>query len=142
MGLDYGEKRVGVAVSDPDGIIAMPYYVIEVTGEKALLAEIKKVCEATNAEAIVVGLPINMNGTAGPMAEKVGKFVEKLAELTDLPVEKWDERLTTSMAERSLLEADMSRAKRKKVRDMISAQIILQSYLDMTNTTHHGNDRT
>ncbi len=140
MGLDYGEKRVGVAVSDPDGIIAMPYYVIDVTSEKKLLDEIKRVCEETDTEMIVVGLPINMNGTMGPMAEKVGRFVEKLAELTELPVEKWDERLSTSMAERSLLEGDMSREKRKKVRDMISAQIILQNYLDKTNFAQSGNN--
>lgn len=135
LGLDYGEKRVGVAVSDPDGIIAMAHSVFDRDGGsgKALIEEIARICRETGVEKVVVGLPINMNGTKGPMAEKIEAFAGNLAGALGIAVEKWDERLSTSMAERTLLEADMSRAKRKKVRDKMSAQVILQGYLDAAN---------
>jgi putative Holliday junction resolvase len=141
LGLDYGEKRVGVAVSDPDGVIAMAHSVFDRDGGsgKALIEEIVKICRETGVEKVVVGLPINMNGTKGPMAEKIEAFAANLAGAVGLPVEKWDERLSTSMAERTLLEADMSRSKRKKVRDKMSAQVILQGYLDAANERRQGN---
>jgi putative Holliday junction resolvase len=79
---------------------------------------------------IVVGLPLNMNGTPGPMSQKVDAFVAKLRERMGVPVITWDERLSTMMAERVLLEADMSRRRRKAVRDKVAAQVILQGFLD------------
>jgi putative holliday junction resolvase len=135
LGLDYGEKRVGVAVSDPDGVFAMAHSVFNRDGGsgKALIEEIVRICHETAVEKVVVGLPINMNGTKGPMSEKIEAFAANLARAVGLPVEKWDERLSTSMAERTLLEADMSRARRKQVRDKMSAQVILQGYLDAAN---------
>jgi putative Holliday junction resolvase len=144
LGLDYGEKRVGVAVSDPDGIIAMAHSVFDRDGGsgKALIEEIGRICRETGVEKVVIGLPINMNGTKGPMAEKIESFAEKLAAAVGLVVEKWDERLSTSMAERTLLEADMSRSKRKKVRDKMSAQVILQGYLDAVNERRSSDERT
>jgi putative holliday junction resolvase len=144
LGLDYGEKRLGVAVSDPDGIIAMAHSVFDRDGGsgKALIEEIVRICRETGVEKVVVGLPINMNGTKGPMAEKIEAFAGKLATAVGLAVEKWDERLSTSMAERTLLEADMSRSKRKKVRDKMSAQVILQGYLDAANERRSAGERT
>jgi putative Holliday junction resolvase len=144
LGLDYGEKRVGVAVSDPDGVIAMAHSVFDRDGGsgKALIEEIVRICRETGVEKVVVGLPINMNGTKGPMAEKIEAFAANLTGAVGLPVEKWDERLSTSMAERTLLEADMSRSKRKKVRDKMSAQVILQGYLDAANERSVQGERT
>lgn len=133
LGIDYGERRLGFAVSDSDGIIAMPLRVVELRTDTQAFEEIRRICKETGAEKIVVGLPLNMNGTKGPIAAKVESFVEQLTKLLDIPVEKWDERLSTSAAERVLLEADISRRKRKAVRDKLAAQIILQGYLDAIN---------
>ena len=130
LALDYGEKRLGFAVSDPTGIIATPLCVVEVASDKEALAETRRICEEVGAEKIVVGLPINMNGTKGPMAVKVSAFCENLGKMIGITVDQYDERLSSSAAERVLLEGDVSRAKRKGLRDKLAAQIILQSYLE------------
>lgn len=132
LALDYGEKRLGFAVSDPDGVIAMPLRVVEAHNEKLAIDAVRRICEETDADKLVVGLPLNMNGTKGPMAAKVKAFADNLSKQISIPIEKWDERLSTSAAERVLLDADMSRRKRKKVRDKLAAQVILQGYLDAT----------
>lgn len=133
LGLDYGERRLGFAVSDHDGIIAMPLRVVELRHETQALEEVRRICEETDAEKLVVGLPFNMDGTKGPMAVKIESFIKQLTQLISIPVEKWDERLSTSAAERVLVEADISRRKRKAVRDKIAAHVILQGYLDAMN---------
>ena len=130
LGVDYGEKRIGLAVSDPDGVMALPLRVVEVRGEDDAVRAICQVAAVKEAERMVVGLPLNMNGTHGPMAEKAAAFAARLATAAGLPVDTFDERLSTSSAERSLLEADLSRRKRRGLRDKLAAQIILQSYLD------------
>jgi putative Holliday junction resolvase len=91
---------------------------------------VAEVCAETEAERVVVGLPLNMDGSPGPMAEKVRAFVTGLEAEIAVPVDAWDERLSTRMVERVLLQADVSRAKRKKARDKLAAQVILQGYLD------------
>jgi putative Holliday junction resolvase len=130
VGVDFGLKRLGIAVSDHLRMIAMPLEVVEVADERAAVEAVAGACRGRDPSMIVVGLPLNMNGTPGPMSQKVDAFVAKLRERMGVPVITWDERLSTMMAERVLLEADMSRRRRKAVRDKVAAQVILQGFLD------------
>ncbi len=130
IALDYGERRIGVAVSDEACIIAMPLCVIEVKSVRQVMAELKLICAEKDAGRIIVGMPLNMNGSAGPRAEKTVGFVKTLQETLQIPVKTWDERLSSKMAERSLIEFDVSRGRRKRVIDKLAAQVILQGYLD------------
>ena len=130
LGVDLGEKRVGLALSDSLGITAQGVETIHVKGEHEICSKIMKVIKEKAVDKIVFGLPKNMNGTLGPQAEKVQKIAQKLKKLSNLPIDYEDERLSTMSAEKVLLEADTSRAKRKKVIDRLAAVIILQSYLD------------
>ncbi len=131
LGIDYGTKRVGLAVSDPMGIVATPLRVLEAGGDEAAVTAIRKLCGEEAIEGIVIGLPINMNGTRGPAVDAVERFAAMLRERTGLPVDTWDERLSTSLVERALIEGGARREKRKQVRDMLAAQSILQGYLDL-----------
>ncbi|SHH06916.1 Holliday junction resolvase RuvX [Tepidibacter thalassicus] len=131
MGLDVGDKTIGVAVSDLIGLTAQGIKTIRRQSIKKDLEELEKIIKEKEVDKIIVGLPKNMNGTLGPQGEKVMKFSEKLKQKTNLEIEFWDERLTTVAAQRSLIEADVSRKKRKKVVDMLAAVLILQGYLDM-----------
>lgn len=130
MGLDYGDRTIGVAVSDALKITAQGKEVIRRTNLKADLKRLKEIIQEDEVEKIVVGLPRNMNGTYGPRAEVTMEFVEKLRATFPIPVETYDERLSTSAAERTLLQGDVSRAKRKQVIDMMAAVIILQGFLE------------
>ncbi len=130
LGLDIGEKRIGVAVSDPMGWTAQGLFTLTRGKLPEDLLEIQAICQKYEAEKVVVGYPINMNGTIGPKALEVKEFARMLEERLQLPIELWDERLTSRAAERVLLEADISRRKRKKVLDKLAAVGILQSYLD------------
>ena len=130
MGLDVGDKTVGVAVSDELGITAHPVMVIRRTGSiKKESAEILRLAQEYNVERIVVGRPLMMDGTAGVQAEKVDFFVEALRRRTHIPIVEWDERLSTSEAERMLIEADQSRSKRREIIDKVAAAVILDSYM-------------
>lgn len=131
MGLDIGDKTIGVAVSDIMGLTAQGVTTIKRIGKKKDIESIKKIIEEKQVNKIVSGLPKNMNGTVGPQGEKVQKFCELLKEETNLPIEFWDERLSTVAAERSLIEGNVRRENRKKVIDMLAAVIILQGYLDL-----------
>lgn len=131
MGLDIGDKTIGVAVSDIMGLTAQGVTTIKRIGKKKDIEAIKKIIEEKQVNKIVSGLPKNMNGTVGPQGEKVQKFCELLKEETNLPIEFWDERLSTVAAERSLIEGNVRRENRKKVIDMLAAVIILQGYLDL-----------
>ncbi len=133
LGLDFGEKTIGVAVSDPFGWTAQGLEIIRRKEENNLVASmvrIKELCAEYGAELIVLGFPKNMNNTEGPRVEKTKQFKKRLEKELKLPVELWDERLSTMGAERMLLEADISRAKRKKVIDKQAAVFILQGWLD------------
>ena len=130
MGLDIGDNTIGVAVSDLMGMTAQGITTIKRESKKKDIEAIKDIIKEQNVNLIVSGLPKNMNGTVGPQAEKVMKFCELIKEETKLEVEFWDERLTTVAAHRAMLEADLSRAKRKKIVDKIAATYILQGYLD------------
>lgn len=130
LGLDVGDRTIGVAVCDPLGITAQGITTIKRKSEALDIEEIAKICKEYGVETIVSGLPKNMNGTVGPQGEKVQKFCEKLKETLGLPIKMWDERLTTVAATRVMLEGDLSRSKRKKIVDKIAATYILQGYLD------------
>ena len=130
MGLDIGDKTIGVAVSDIMGITAQGVKTIRRESKKKDIEELKNIIKERQVNKIVSGLPKNMNGTLGPQGEKVQKFCELLKEETNLPIEFWDERLSTVAAERSLIEGNVRRENRKKVIDMLAAVIILQGYLD------------
>jgi putative Holliday junction resolvase len=130
LGLDIGSKTIGVAVSDELCLIAQGVTTLKRRGLDHDIQEILKLMKEKEVSKIVVGLPKNMNNTLGPSAEKVLAFIEKLNENTAVPVITWDERLSTVAAEKVLLEADMSRTKRKRVVDKVAALLILQGYLD------------
>jgi putative Holliday junction resolvase len=130
MGLDVGTKRIGVALSDELFITAQGSATIERKTLESDLEEIKRVARENSVEEIVVGLPISMNGSYSEQTRKVVEFKDSLSKAVDIPVVTWDERLTTVQAERTLLEADVSRAKRRKAIDKLAAQAILQNFLD------------
>jgi putative Holliday junction resolvase len=130
LALDLGEKRIGVAVSDALNIIAQPVGTIERKGIKNDLKKIRDLAQEYNAARLVVGLPLNMDGTEGKSAKLAVDFVSEAKKEIRIEVELIDERLTTVQGERILLETDMSRKKRRKNLDRIAAQLILQSYLD------------
>lgn len=132
MGLDVGSKTVGVAISDAFGWTAQGLKTIQINEEQQEFGfeELGTIIKENEVSKIVVGLPKNMNGTIGPRGEASQHFAEELEKLFGLPVILWDERLTTMAAERVLLEADMSRKKRKKVIDKMAAVMILQGYLN------------
>ena len=130
MGLDYGDKTIGVAVSDELGWTAQGVEVIRRTDNDADIARIRELARIYDVSEIVVGLPKNMNATIGPRGEICIAFAQTLREKLNIPVRLWDERLTTVSAERTLLMADVSRKKRKRVIDKMAAVLILQGYLD------------
>ena len=133
MGLDYGTKTVGVALSDELGITAQPIMTIERKSENKLrktLAKIEELIDEYKVSFVVLGYPKNMNNTIGPRGETTLEFKEKLENKLGIPVFLEDERLTTKQAENILINNDTSRKKRKKVIDSMAATIILQSYLD------------
>ncbi len=130
LGIDVGSVRIGIALSDAMGIIASPHGTIAAEGWGPDAKRIAEVVETTGAEVVVVGMPRNLKGEHGPAAESVQGFIERLTEHLDVPVKTWDERLTTVVAERSLLEAGKSRNSRKNLRDKVAAAVILQGYLD------------
>ncbi len=130
LGLDYGERRIGVAVSDPLGVMASAVQTLERVSWKADLKRISDLARQHEARRIVVGLPLEMDGTRGERVRIAEVFMTRVRAATGLPVVPWDERLTTVQAERSLLEGDVSRARRREVIDQVAAVILLQAYLD------------
>lgn len=129
-GLDVGDRTIGVAMSDELGWTAQAVEVIRRTTPERDLARLAELARQHGIERWVVGMPRNMNGTYGPRAEFTKAFMQMLEEKLGMGVEAWDERMTTMQAERVLLEADVSRAKRRQVIDKMAAAVILQGYLD------------
>jgi putative Holliday junction resolvase len=130
MGLDVGTKTVGVAISDALGMTAQGITVVRRRSLKADLAQLQQLVAEYEVSRLVVGLPLNMDASEGPRAAASREFGARLADATGLPVEYWDERLSTVAAERALLEGDVSRARRKEVIDQVAASLILQGWLD------------
>jgi putative holliday junction resolvase len=135
LGLDVGSKTVGVALSDEFGWTAQGLKTLKINEEKNEFGfdEIGEIIKEYTVDTVVVGFPKNMNGTIGPRGEASQVFASEIVKRFEVPAVLWDERLTTIAAERVLLEADMSRAKRKKVIDKMAAVMILQGYLNSKN---------
>ncbi len=131
LGIDYGRRRIGLAVSDESGLLARPLDSHVRTGSlKKDLAQLARLAAESEVEAIVVGLPLNMDGSKGEMALEVESFVEQLRQTSKVDVFVWDERLTSEQAERTLLEGNVRRRDRKRLRDGLAAMLILQGFLD------------
>ncbi len=128
LGIDHGDVRIGVALSDPTEFLASPLCVLDSTN--AGMAQILALLAEHQVEKIVVGLPRNMDGSYGSATEKVRNFIEKLKNKTDVPIFEWDERMSTVSAHNALREAGLDGKQRKGVVDKVAAQIILQNYLD------------
>ena len=130
LALDHGTKRIGVAVSDETKIIAQPLEYISAEPFAGFLERLKKLLVEKEVELILIGMPRNMNGTYGPAAEKVNAFVSALKTTVTLPIKLWDERLTSTIANRILIQGNVRRDQRKEKVDKMAAAILLQSYLD------------
>ncbi|HAE62103.1 MAG TPA: Holliday junction resolvase RuvX [Eubacteriaceae bacterium] len=133
MGLDVGDRTIGVAVSDSLGITAQSLKTIKRASLDKDLEELKSIIEEKSVTALIIGIPKNMNGTIGPQGEKVIGFSNYLKKRLHVEIIHWDERLTSKFAENLMLEGDVKRKKRKENIDMMAAQNILQSYMDSKN---------
>ena len=132
LGIDYGQSKIGVSVSDILGIFSSPLCVIKRKQIKDVYSFIDSIIKEKEVGLVVVGNPLNMDGTKGAMSEEASDFAKELETKTGVKTELFDERLTTVQSERILIEeADMSREKRKDVKDKISASLMLQAYLDL-----------
>ena len=138
MGLDFGEKFIGVALSDGLGITAQGLGRIARSSPQADLDKIRELIKEHRVEKLIVGLPRRMDGTLGTQAEAVMNFVEELRRALGVEVVTWDERLTTVEAERTMIRGDLSRKRRRKIIDKLSAVLILQSYLDHLQSSSQG----
>jgi putative Holliday junction resolvase len=130
IGLDLGTKTIGVAASDPDRRLATPVETVVRKRTRDDIARLFKLADERRAVGFVLGLPINMDGSEGPRAQATRAFARNMAKLTELPIGLWDERLSTAAVERALIDADVSRSKRKAVIDQHAAAYILQGALD------------
>lgn len=130
LGVDYGERRVGLAISDELGMLAMPLDILAAQSLKQVIRDVLCLCREKRVAGIVVGLPLNMDGSRGPAVESVERFVQELRRQGDLPVAVWDERMSSRQVERMLIDSDVSRSRRKGLVDKLAAQVVLQSYLD------------
>jgi putative Holliday junction resolvase len=139
MAIDWGERRIGVALSDESQTIASPHSVInrkQAEGKQSLdrdLNDIAQISADNDVERIIFGLPKRLDGSMGPAARGVLEVVEKLRQKVSVPVDTWDERMSTVAAQRALLEGDVSRKKRKKVVDQVAAALFLQAFLDKSS---------
>ena len=130
LGLDIGSKRIGVSISDELGLTAQGMDTIVRSKVEDDIEKIRRLVESAAITEIVIGLPLNMDGSEGPQAKMALDFCRRIRQKLAVNVVAWDERLTTRSAERTLIEADLSRGRRKHLRDKLAATIILQSYLD------------
>jgi len=130
MGIDFGEKRFGISVSDPGGVVAGSPTVIQVATPEDAVTKIKEIVEREGIADIVIGYPVSLRGGAGPQAEKVTRFAALLSQTCGKAVSLWDERFSTVEAQRLLQGLSKKVRKQKEKRDAIAAMLILQSYLD------------
>ncbi len=129
MALDTGTVRIGVAVSDPLGLIAQPHSSLSAT-DPGLMSEVDSLVAELDVDRIVVGLPVSLDGTEGPSALLAREFAARIADTTGIAVELVDERFSTVIAEKVMIEAGARRAERKSARDRVAAAVFLQAYLD------------
>lgn len=128
LGIDPGDVRHGLAVSDPTGTIASPYGFVEARSD--WVDAVQDLCHELEVEMVVVGLPLRLDGTEGPAAQRSRDVATELEDRSDLEIEFWDERFTTVTAENALLEGNVRRAGRKQKRDQVAAAVMLQGFLD------------
>ncbi|MSQ77750.1 MAG: Holliday junction resolvase RuvX [Nitrospiraceae bacterium] len=140
LALDPGTKRIGVALSDELGWTAQPLETFERKSLGVDIAHINELVRRHEVREIVVGMPIQLNGRMGPAAQSVQQFMEALQAAVGVPVVAWDERLTTKAAEQMLIEADVSRKKRKGAVDRVAAALLLKSYLEHLSSTPLSDD--
>jgi len=133
LGVDYGHKRIGLALSDESGTIAQPLTYIDGGAAGKVSLELAQLCDERQVGKIVVGVPLRLDGKPSEQTERTLAFIAELRRATTIPVAQWDERLTSVQAERALLEGNVRRSDRKQKIDKLAAQIMLQSYLDATN---------
>ncbi|MEN9796792.1 MAG: hypothetical protein RL653_488 [Pseudomonadota bacterium] len=142
MGLDVGTRTVGVAVADELGFTAQPLETVRRKSLRVDLEALGVIARDHGVDRVVVGLPLNMDGTEGPRALASRKFAAEVERALGLPVDLWDERLTTAEAQRVLISADVSRARRKEVVDTLAASIILQGWLDARSASRPTEEET
>jgi putative Holliday junction resolvase len=130
LGIDPGARRIGLALSDPEGQFALPLEAVQARGTEHVVQQLVAEAARRQAERLVVGLPLRLDGSEGESARLARKLAERLHAATGLPVVLWDERLTTRAAERALAEAGARGARRKRAVDSVAAALLLQSYLD------------
>lgn len=130
LGIDLGDKTVGLSLSDTTWTIASPYQTLNRSSNQQTIASLENIVQEFKIAAIVMGYPLNMNGSAGPQSQKVIQFSEKLLADYDIPILLWDERLSTAAVTRTLITADVSRKKQKQAVDKMAASFILQGVLD------------
>ena len=130
LGIDLGTRRIGVALSDPTGTVASPLVTLPHRSLREDIDQIAELCTAHAVGAVVVGWPRNMDGTSGPAARRAEEFARALRRVITVPVDLWDERLSTIAAERSLVEGNVNRKRRRLIRDRVAAALILQASLD------------
>jgi putative holliday junction resolvase len=140
LGVDFGERRTGVAISDAARVIAFPRETLECPRVEQAAAAVARLAAAENVSEIVVGYPLNMNGSKGPRTARTDEFLAELVRRTAIPLQTWDERLSTKIAEAVLIEAGTRREKRRGVVDKLAAQVILQGYLDATGSVAPGDE--
>ena len=133
LAIDHGQKRTGLAISDASETLVSPHSVIETANEEELLRRILDVLDAEEIDAVVVGLPVNMDGTEGPRAKQVRQFVSALQRRTDIPVHLHDERLSSFEAHYLAGDLELTRKKKKKRLDAIAATAILRSFFEQKN---------
>src|SRR5262249_39144210 len=134
LAIDLGSRRIGLALSDPTGTVAGPLATIPHRERRQDVAAVAALARAHGAHRIVLGWPRNMDGTSGPAARRAEAFAEALRRVAAVPVDLWDERLSTVAADRALRDANVKRERRRALRDQIAAAVILQSYLDARPT--------
>ena len=130
LGLDVGQKRIGVVLSDHEGILASPLTIIDAADIEHAINNISDLCDQYQVDRIVVGMPKSMDGTLGKQAEVVQQFIDRIADVVKITIDTWDERLSSIEADRAMISAGTKKDKKKKLRDAIAAAIILQGYLD------------
>lgn len=130
IGIDYGESRVGIAISDPMQTVATPIRTIKVIKRKVLLAEIEALCKEMDAAAVVVGMPLHLDGGKGELAKATIVFMEQLQKRLEIDVLSWDERLSSKQAEMAMRDGGASASRRKEMIDQLAAQLVLQSFMD------------
>lgn len=133
LAVDYGTVRIGLALSDPSGFLAQSLDVLRRRSDEQAILDIVQIIREREVAEIVVGLPLNMNGSAGEKAEICRQFAKQLEEESGRPVHLFDERLTTVAAQKALIAQDVRRSKRKQIVDAVAATVLLQTYLDFRN---------